>query len=174
MADALPEHGPINPESPTLQEGDGADDAANPAIADGDAPTGVSILRRERYEDPRDLVGEPFIRLHESQYWRWYEQLKSEFKTRRASSQIADAFLDTAEIVLPKKPKDDYFGWREKIGAQIMTAIGEHFEANVVRAMSASVKLESFSSDRSGWNAYFSGLVDFVHRCVKGLSLIHI
>ena len=29
---------------------------------------------------------------------------------------------------------------------QIMTAIGEHFEANVVRAMSASVKLESFSS----------------------------
>ena len=81
-----------------LQEGDGADDAANPAIADGDAPTGVSILRRERYEDPRDLVGEPFIRLHESQYWRWYEQLKSEFKTRRASSQIADAFLDTAEM----------------------------------------------------------------------------
>ena len=67
-----------------------------------------------------------------------------------------------------KKPKDDYVGWREKIGAQIMTAIGEHFEANVVRAMSASVKLESFSSDRSGWNAYFSGLVDFVHRCVKG------
>ena len=98
MADALPEHGPINPESPTLQEGDSADDAANPAIADGDAPTGVSILRRERYEDPRDLVGEPFIRLHESQYWRWYEQLKSEFKTRRASSQIADAFLDTAEM----------------------------------------------------------------------------
>ena len=81
-----------------LQEGDGADDAANPAIADGDAPTGVSILRRERYEDPRDLVGEPFIRLHESQYWRWYEQLKSEFKTRQASSQIADAFLDTAEM----------------------------------------------------------------------------
>ena len=77
MADALPEHVPIkDPESPTLQEGDGADDAANPAIADGDAPTGVSILRRERYEDPRDLVGEPFIRLHESQYWRWYEQLK--------------------------------------------------------------------------------------------------
>ena len=99
MADALPEHVPIkDPESPTLQEGDGADDAANPAIADGDAPTGVSILRRERYEDPRDLVGEPFIRLHESQYWRWYEQLKSEFKTRRASSQIADAFLDTAEM----------------------------------------------------------------------------
>ena len=49
-----------------------------------------------------------------------------------------------------------------------MTAIGEHFEANVVRAMSASVTLERFSSDRSGWNAYFSGLVDFVHRCVKG------
>ena len=44
MADALPEHVPINdPESPTLQEDDGADDAANPAIADGDAPTGVSI-----------------------------------------------------------------------------------------------------------------------------------
>ena len=87
MADALPEHVPINdPENPTLQGGDGADDAANPAIADGDAPTGVSILRRERYEDPRDLVGEPFIRLHESQYWRWYEQLKNEFKTRRASS----------------------------------------------------------------------------------------
>ena len=64
MADALPE------------QAGRADDAANPAIADGDAPTGVSILRRERYEDPRDLVGEPFIRLHESQYWRWYEQLE--------------------------------------------------------------------------------------------------
>ena len=86
MADALPE------------QAGRADDAANPAIADGDAPTGVSILRRERYEDPRDLVGEPFIRLHESQYWRWYEQLKSDFKTRQASSQIADAFLDTAEM----------------------------------------------------------------------------
>ena len=49
MADALPEHVPRkDPESPTLQEGDGADDAANPAIADGDAPTGVSILRGER------------------------------------------------------------------------------------------------------------------------------
>ena len=30
------------------------------------------------------------------------------------------------------------------------------------------MKFDSFSSDRSGWNAYFSGLVDFVHRCVKG------
>ena len=38
----------------------------------------------------------------------------------------------------------------------------------LVLNVSASVKLESFSSDRSGWNAYFSGLVDFAHRCVKG------
>ena len=49
MADALPERVPIkDPESPTLQEGDGADDAANPAIAAVCSSGGVHGLRLEQ------------------------------------------------------------------------------------------------------------------------------
>ena len=38
------------------------------------------------------------------------------------------------------------------------------------------VAMTSFSSDRRGWNNYFSSLVDFVHRCVRegGSDLISI
>ena len=57
-----------------------------------------------------------------------------------------------------------------------MESIGEHFEVHLVSAMSDSVPMTSFSSDRRGWNNYFSSLVDFVHRCVRegGSDLISI